>query len=79
MNEKQALSAARTRWGGRAHICQRRKPDSVLGHTHRVGYIGGGFFFMIQGSGLNWAEAIEDADRKRKRDRAEYAKYREES
>jgi len=58
MTEKQALTAARKRWGERAHVRKHRKPD-IMGNTHHVGYIMGGIMFMVEGSGTSWAEAVE--------------------
>ena len=65
MTDRQALTEAQRRWGKKAAIEKRPRPtvDRKTGcmalDTHRVGHIGLGMFFNIEGHGPNWAEAFE--------------------
>ena len=63
MNEKQAITQARKRWGKKAylrHITAKGhhlEGKRVVGYTSRVGH-------MIEGMGDSWAEAFKNADNK---------------
>ena len=63
MTEKQALTEARKRWGKNAQVEQRARGKL----THTVGRVFGGLAFMVEGQGTNWAEAFENADKKKER------------
>ena len=78
MTDKQALTAARKLWGKNAMVRRLDKPTlSESGHmmagTHSVGRVALGMFFEVLGNGMNWAEAIENANQRIARDNAEYA------
>ena len=56
MNQKQALTQARKRWGKKAGVSTQRDG------TRQVGYEWLGIAFMVEGWGPTWADAIEHAD-----------------
>lgn len=65
MNDKQALTEAKKRWGKHAAI--RRDPPSAKFPnrlTHVVGFIALGLLFDVKGQGTTWGEAFADADSK---------------
>lgn len=69
MNQQEALSEAKKRWGKSAAIADRKHntvdPDTkhILLRRFEVGYIGDPIpCFCVEGNGDNWAEAFRDAD-----------------
>jgi len=74
MNDKQALTEAKKRWGKYAAV-RRDQPSTKFPNrlTHTVGFIALGLLFDVKGQGTTWEEAFANADSKAQSEAAKRA------